>query len=416
MGEVGVGRELLTCWEGAGQRDFRLQWILPFTWATASLCRRLHKFWFRERLVAVKVANPTPEEHRPPITQQDVARALGIADSTVSRALRNNPRIPEARRRQIQAKAEEMGYHINSMAAALSHCRTARGRGSIGAVIAWLNSWERPENLRRFKQFDLYWRGASSCAEKFGYRIEEFVVNEKMPFHRVEQILLARGIPGILIPPGPFLAEHNQMHWDRFAIVRLGWVLESLPVHTVTSNQAANAMLAFRRAQALGYERIGFVGYRGDAWMFGAGFLWAQVNLPEHLRLPVLLLPSNIASVNQEPLVAWLTKTKPDAIISENPDVPKMLELAGYRVPDDIGLATVNVLDCPVDAGIDQNPEEIGRAAMLVLISLINDNDRGVPPTYRQIQVAGKWIDGTSLPARSAPMGQDAKRGSRTSR
>lgn len=342
-----------------------------------------------------------PQENRPSITQQDVARALGVADSTVSRALRNNPRIPEARRRLIQAKAEEMGYHINPMAVALSHCRSTRGKDSVGAVIAWINSWQRPEDLRRYKQFDLYWQGASACAERFGYRIEEFIVNDKMPLRRIEQILLARGVQGILVPPGPFPDDLDQMDWEHFALVRLGWPLESLPVHTVTSDQMADTMLAFQKVRALGYERIGFVGFHARAWVFGAGFLWAQIDLPKRLRLPPFLLPSGMASENQASFAAWLRKTKPDAIISEYRDVPRMLEIAGYRVPEDIGLAALNVWDYPADAGIDQNPEEIGRVAVLSLISLINDNDRGIPPTLRHIHVAGKWVDGSSLPDRS---------------
>ena len=49
----------------------------------------------------------------------------------------------------------------------------------------------------------------------------------------------------------------------------------------------------------------------------------------------------------------------------------------------------------------DQNPEEIGRVSALVIISLLANNERGVPPIPREILVDGSWVDGTSLPARS---------------
>ncbi len=54
----------------------------------------------------------------------------------------------------------------------------------------------------------------------------------------------------------------------------------------------------------------------------------------------------------------------------------------------------------PVDAGIDQNPEEIGRVTTLAAISLIHDSDLGIPEFIREILVRGKWVDGKSLPFR----------------
>ena len=59
-----------------------------------------------------------------------------------------------------------------------------------------------------------------------------------------------------------------------------------------------------------------------------------------------------------------------------------------------IGLAGVTVLDLPIDAGIYQNPEEIGRVATLVLISLINDNDLGAARIPREILINGTWVTG----------------------
>lgn len=47
------------------------------------------------------------------------------------------------------------------------------------------------------------------------------------------------------------------------------------------------------------------------------------------------------------------------------------------------------MLDTTVDAGIDQQPEQIGRVGLLMLNSLINDSVRGVPTIFRQILVEG---------------------------
>lgn len=342
--------------------------------------------------------NMPSESNQAPITQQDVARALGIARSTVSRALQNSPKIPEARRKQIQAAAQAMGYHPNPMATALSHQRQFRHKAAYQSTLAWFNCWPEPQKLRSFREFELYWQGASQSALKLGYQLEEFVVGPQMPMDRLEKILLTRNICGVLLPPtGITHPDWGSFSWDHFSAVHLGPKHPALPVHSVTSDQGLNAMLAFQKILDRGYRRIGFVGSRWHRRMFGAGYLWAQAQHPGP-QIPPLL--SDSFPVDGHLLGAWLKKHKPDAILTEYPDLPQLLEKAGYRLPDDLGLATTSVLDCPIDAGIYQNSEEIGRVGVLVLTSLIHYNDHGIPPIHRQILVEGSWVDGKSLPSR----------------
>jgi LacI family transcriptional regulator len=105
----------------------------------------------------------------------------------------------------------------------------------------------------------------------------------------------------------------------------------------------------------------------------------------------------------QGAVTEWLRKNKPDAIFHDGVAFPRMLRNAGYRVPKDIALASTTVLEAGepgVAAGLDQNSEEIGRVAVLVVLSQINDNARGMPAITRQILVQGRWVDGTNLPQR----------------
>ncbi len=50
----------------------------------------------------------------PPVSIADIARRAGVAESTVSRALNNNPIINEQTREKIQALAREMNYKLNT--------------------------------------------------------------------------------------------------------------------------------------------------------------------------------------------------------------------------------------------------------------------------------------------------------------
>jgi DNA-binding LacI/PurR family transcriptional regulator len=357
------------------------------------------------------VDSPHPEH---PVTQGDIARALGIARSTVSRALRGNPRIPAAHRDTILAKALAMGYRPNPMATALSHRRQVRGRRTFRSTLAWINAWRDPAALRGYRLFDLYWRGARKAAERLGFQFEEFRVDAAMPLDRLGGILKARGICGIVMPPvGDCPFDWSRFDWQDFSAVRLYRSEEhEALLHCVVGDQLHNTLLAFDRMQARGYKRIGFVGSRWRTRFFGAGYYWAQHSIPNReaqrrntfpIRLTPLLFAKTdppFEEANRQSFLKWLKQCKPDAILTEAPGVPDWLAQAGIQAPEEIGLASLNLHDIPLDAGIDQNPEEIGRVAVLVLNSLINDYDRGIPPIHREIAIKGTWIDGASLPKR----------------
>ena len=51
-----------------------------------------------------------------PITMKDIARALGVSVATVSRALRDSPRISEEQRNKINRYAREHNYFPNVLA------------------------------------------------------------------------------------------------------------------------------------------------------------------------------------------------------------------------------------------------------------------------------------------------------------
>lgn len=66
------------------------------------------------------------------ITIKDVAAALGISAATVSRALADHPRIPQATRDRVRATAESLGYTANRAARSLV---SGTGSGFVGLVL-----------------------------------------------------------------------------------------------------------------------------------------------------------------------------------------------------------------------------------------------------------------------------------------
>lgn len=343
------------------------------------------------------------------VTLRDLARKLGVSHTTVSLALRDHPSIPAERRALIKKLAEREGYRPDPFLSALSAYRLQNRPPGFHSTLAWINHWEQPENLRRLKEFDAYWRGGSQAAEKLGYRLEDIRWPAELSAKRFEQILLARGIQGVLIPPHRIPPDWGEFDWSKFSIIRLGMSVTSPDSHVVTSDHQRAVLMAFEKMSRYGYQRIGLVvcadfdRYLGGNYI--GGFAAAQKLFKFRHVLPPLLTNEPVYSRQpdkaKQMLRKWLEQHRPDAILSAVVQVPKLMAELGYRIPDDIAVAGSS-RDVPVDAGINQNPEEIGRIAVQMLVSQINLNERGEPGAPCRTLVESFWQDGQSLPPRVA--------------
>lgn len=97
---------------------------------------------------------------------------------------------------------------------------------------------------------------------KVGYRLDEFVINAELTLPRLQAILIARNVRGIIIPPqSDFVAEDwAAFSWDEFSVVRIGRTMTAVESHMVGPDLVANGILVFHQIQQLEYRRIGFVG------------------------------------------------------------------------------------------------------------------------------------------------------------
>lgn len=337
------------------------------------------------------------------ISLRDIAKVIGVSPMTVSLALRDQTRVSPELRERIRKQARLMGYRPDPMLTALAHYSRGKSNAAITSGLAWVNAWPEPQKLRSHREFDQYWLGAVSEAACCGYALEEFVLNQDMPTKRLVQILHARNIRGILLPPRPrdqFPAGEN-FPWEQFCVVRFGHSFKHPAAHLVASDQMSDGLMAFENMQAHGYRRIGLVTgvlSAKSGVRFAAGYFFGSMKLPKIRQLPVLTLPQRNITEDQKQFIAWIKRHRPDAILTDVAATSEMLKQAGYRVPKDVALAALSILDGNADAGIDQNSTEIGRAAVQLLITLINHNERGIPKVCRELLIEGRWVDGKSLP------------------
>lgn len=345
------------------------------------------------------MSNPDPGS-RPSL--RDIASALGISHVAVSLALRDSPRISEKRRLEVKAMAEKLGYRPDPMLASLVAYRQSKRPAEIRSCLGWINQWDRPEDLRAHREFDQYWQGAGEAAEKLGYRLEEFRWPAGKSGRRLQSILQTRGVRGLLLPPHRNDMDLPDFDWGQFSLVRFGASVTSVRAHTVTSDQAHCARLAYEKAVELGYTRIGYVSddkfEHNTRGHFREGYLNAKEELvPRRNRLNTLMLGEK-PSAHPAELRAWLKRDRPDAVITPVPFFKALTDQLGLRIPADLAVATTSLLDGGLDTGSDQNSHEIGRVAVSTLASLVLENQRGIPAYQRRILVEGRWVQGTSMP------------------
>jgi LacI family transcriptional regulator len=113
---------------------------------------------------------------------------------------------------------------------------------------------------------------------------------------------------------------------------------------------------------------------------------------------PPPYLAQDWAAEKRERFPAWLQKCRVDAVICSEPGPIELLARAGYRIPGQIGLAHLAVecagMPC---AGIDQNSELVGAAAVDVVVGQLHRNERGIATPSRAVMVEGRWLDGPTV-------------------
>jgi LacI family transcriptional regulator len=341
------------------------------------------------------------------VTIRDIATRLGVSHVTVSLALKDSPRISKGRREQVQLLAKEMGYRPDPILSSLVVYRQSKRPAPIHSAIAWINHWQHPGDLRKIREFNDYWSGASVAAECFGYRLDEFVWQHDLTSERFETILQTRNVRGVLIPPhqDQDQPEWGSFHWDNFSVIRFGLSVKSPDSHIVTADHMRGIVNAMEKIHAYGYKRIGFVVpgafdlRLGGSWT--GGFIASQKLLNLSPALPPLITLDKISDLAfKQTFHQWFSKHKPDVLLTVDARVIPTIKQLGLRIPEDIAAASTSVADIPLSSGINQNSQEIGRVAVETLISLINSNDRGKPSVPRRILVEGTWRDGDSLPNR----------------
>lgn len=343
------------------------------------------------------------------VTLRQISEKTGFSRMSVSLALRGKPGVSERTRKTILRVADQMGYVPDpDVARLLSHIRK-NNQPSTRACLALLSSGPEPQAWKRAYTESQYIEGVMERAKTYGYRVEEFWIDDpKMPLRRLENILWNRGVEGVLLTPlqgelGPERNRRIAMDFSRFAVVEISETIQEPSVDRSLHDQYNAMILILRELRELGYQRIGLVLQAGMNRRVNGK--WTGAYLHEGLAYPeARLKPLLLENGEEKKFNRWLKSAAPDVVISVARFGYSLLEAAGKSVPEDMAYASLDVDGLDRDhafcSGIDQNSKAVGAAAVDLLAAAIQRGETGVPGIPRHVQVEGTWVCSKSTPSK----------------
>lgn len=311
------------------------------------------------------------------VTIYDVAEALNISPSTVSRGLKDHPHIHKDTKKKIRAAAKEMGYQQNKFASSLRKRRT----DTIGVVVPRLNSYFMATVIA----------GAEKITNKHGYGliISQSQESVKQEVSCVSTLFDSR-VDGILISLAfdtKSLDHFSKLLNKDIPIVFFDRVADCQGCMSVIIDNFKAGYDATAHLIEQGCKRIIHLG----------GNLYRNV-YSERLRGYKQALHDNGIDFNQKLVfISDLTgqsgrdimkkvlrqNLKPDGVFASNDTsaVATMLELqeAGIKIPGDVAVAGFNnepisQVISPNLTTIDYPAREIGEIAATALIEKLNNS------------------------------------------
>lgn len=328
---------------------------------------------------------PAPERRRAQTTIGDVAKAVGVATSTVSRALNGHTDISPVTRQAILEAARLLDYHPNLLAQSLKNRETH----TLGVLI--------PDLERPF--FATAVSGIQAVATEAGYRV---MICQSKESYRTEvsnvQALVASQVDGLLICHSRETENFDHVkpaacrgipvvHFDRVSnevdtakVILDDWNgAFNVTEHLIQQGARRIAILAGPESLLISRNRL--AGYRHAL---------TRYHLP--LRPEYEVHIEFRTEEAEATLDAWLALPEPpDAIFAINYtnafDLLVALKKRGLRVPSDMALVGYGdefmaAMIEPALTTVDLHPYRIGQQAARLMLEQLLQKGSFQPRTY----------------------------------
>ncbi|WP_414055720.1 LacI family DNA-binding transcriptional regulator [Macrococcus equi] len=309
------------------------------------------------------------------ITVKDVAKKAGVATSTVSRVVNNHPSISEATKKKVQKVMDELGYVPNIAARNLGK----RTSNAIGIILPPLNSKERMANPFFLEIIEAITDKARSnnmtTAVAVAKTLDDLLEDVKV-MHTQKQVsgfILAYAHQGD--PVIKYLTDND----IPFTLIGQPYTQHESVNYIDNDNQ----LLGQHATEYLinkGHKNILFVTNSIKEGIYFERYFGYQKAMIIHQLNPYESV-SIIEHTDYADFEDTLMTTKATAIVVIDDifalRIMQLIEMYGYRVPDDISIITFNnsvlsTLTHPYLTTIDIDVAQLGHAAVNMLIRHLN--------------------------------------------
>ena len=337
-----------------------------------------------------------PVAQKPVVTLKDVAAHAGLSLATVSYALRQHPKIPVETRELVAIAARELGYRPNPRVASLmAHIRGAQSRAHQERLaFVWVHTSRAEARQNLFLK--MVFAGARERAAQMGFALEEFWTSDPgMTDQRLEQILRARGIVGVVLSPVTTAEATVTLGWDwrQFAPAVIGNVTWAPELHHAGHHHFLAMRLALLELAKLGCKRpvalIEATVHERNKHAYTASFLAHHPQAVSARGMVRVVTRGDTADLGP-----WLRAARPDALIVSHTDlldlrgvseavkkmrVPRVTLYWSKETPRGIG-------------GIDQCQDRVAGHAVDLVAAQLNANETGAPDLPRMMLFPGRWV------------------------
>jgi hypothetical protein len=260
------------------------------------------------------------------------------------------------------------------------------------AVIMHVSRRTLPKNSAPALQLD----GIRTRARALGFALDEFdLIESPLPPRRLESILKARGIQGIVFlasiaPPLPLEVLKVGVG---FTCAVSGVRYPSLPFHVTIPDFLAAGRTSILEILNMGYRRPGVIISRlvdePLNWGFSGGAFTGLLSVEPENRLPLFFIDP---AESCERTVAWVREHRPDAILSL--DVRHTVESLKQLPADGPAIPCYSLDWYPpqeVMGGIDLMQRDVGAAAVDLVVDQLSRGEVGIPTNQHCLNIEGIW-------------------------
>lgn len=338
------------------------------------------------------------------VRMTDVAKSLGVSQTTVSLALNNNSRISDSTKKKVWDACKKMGYCPDPAAKALVARKWEdEGESAYLGTLAVLESECCARRRQRNPQAKVWDQYLHAACESIGYRLDSFVVGEtEREQSALNRVLLARGIHGLAIYGAGEELHTWALDWGAFAAVSYTSSPHEHFIHNVMSSSYQDAHDAIVRLREKGYERPGYFTNRADLDYWVAGFSSALETWGGGEKVPRMILTDPLkSSEGRGQFLSWFRQYSPDVLVTNYGEQPiQILADEGIRVPEDVGYFCLDVLATMTHlSGLIQKRNEVFQVMVDLLHGMLARNAFGPPPDSFCIQIPSVWNQGETLKA-----------------